>query len=232
MLKIFVLLHIFVETVIHFFFTILLWIKSSKEQLLFEIEIFCRIINIYVVTFNQFNAFLLDKRMNWYVCVYRNRCSWRGSSCAVNRKTLASWRTTWTGASEWFWTFWRVTWAAHSCATISATSALNPPFWFASATWTSSYGRGRSKCRGWRRPSPLSPAQRTLTPKRHIVLTPPTCHVPPLWPHSDSAHHRMTSLTAEDESESTPCTLTSALNEGDYFWLFKVWKSITVVYLH
>ncbi len=35
---------------------ILWWIESSREQHLFEIQIFCNIINIFTVTFDQFNA--------------------------------------------------------------------------------------------------------------------------------------------------------------------------------
>ncbi len=38
----------------HFpFFRILWWIESSKEQYLFEIKIFCNIINAFTVTFDQ-----------------------------------------------------------------------------------------------------------------------------------------------------------------------------------
>ncbi len=55
------------------FFRILWQIESSKEQCLFETEIFCNIIN---VTFDQFNASLLNKSINlspnlWtaYACV-------------------------------------------------------------------------------------------------------------------------------------------------------------------
>ncbi len=35
--------------------------ESSKEQHLFEIEIFCSIINVFTVTFHQFNASLMTK---------------------------------------------------------------------------------------------------------------------------------------------------------------------------
>ncbi len=49
MLKTIVLLNISVETVTPF-------ILSSKEQNLFEIEIFCNIINVFAVNFEQFNA--------------------------------------------------------------------------------------------------------------------------------------------------------------------------------
>ncbi len=48
------------------FFRILWWIESSKEQHLFEKEIFCNIIiNGFTVTFDQFNASLLNKLINF-----------------------------------------------------------------------------------------------------------------------------------------------------------------------
>ncbi len=53
MLKTFVLLNIFVEAVI-IFFRILWWMEISKEQQLYEIQIFCNIINVFSVTFEQF----------------------------------------------------------------------------------------------------------------------------------------------------------------------------------
>ncbi len=37
------------------------WIESSKEQLLFETEIFCNIINVFTVTFDQYNASFMNK---------------------------------------------------------------------------------------------------------------------------------------------------------------------------
>ncbi len=43
------------------FFRIHRWIESSKEQHLFEIEAFCNIINVFTVTFEQFNASTLIK---------------------------------------------------------------------------------------------------------------------------------------------------------------------------
>ncbi len=62
MLKTVVLHNILVETVKHFLF----WrIESSKEQHLLEMEIFCNIINIFTVTFDQFNAALLNKSINF-----------------------------------------------------------------------------------------------------------------------------------------------------------------------
>ncbi len=48
-----------------FFFWNLWWIESSKEQHLFEIKIFCNIINIFTGTFDQFNASLLNKTINF-----------------------------------------------------------------------------------------------------------------------------------------------------------------------
>ncbi len=42
------------------------FIVQDKEQHLFEIEIFCGIINVFIVTFEQFNAFLLSKSI--YIC--------------------------------------------------------------------------------------------------------------------------------------------------------------------
>ncbi len=47
------------------FFRILWW-KSSKEQHLFEVEIFCDIINVFPVTFNQFNACLMNKSIHLF----------------------------------------------------------------------------------------------------------------------------------------------------------------------
>ncbi len=44
------------------FFRILWWIESKKKkQDLFEIEIFCNIANVFTVTFDNFNASLLNK---------------------------------------------------------------------------------------------------------------------------------------------------------------------------
>ncbi len=52
---------------LHFIFFssgILWWIGSLKEWLLFKIEIFCNIINVFTLTFYQFNASLLNKSIN------------------------------------------------------------------------------------------------------------------------------------------------------------------------
>ncbi len=38
--------------------------NSSKEQHLFELKIFCNIINVFTITFDQFNASLLNQSVN------------------------------------------------------------------------------------------------------------------------------------------------------------------------
>ncbi len=48
------------------FFRFLWWIKSSEEQHLSEIEIFCNIINVCIITFDQFKPFLLNKSIHFY----------------------------------------------------------------------------------------------------------------------------------------------------------------------
>jgi len=59
------LLNIFVETVIIILFSrIFRWIESLKEQQLFEIEIFCNIINVFTITFDKWNTSLLKKKQN------------------------------------------------------------------------------------------------------------------------------------------------------------------------
>ncbi len=47
-------------------FRFLWWIESSEEQHLSEIEIFCNIINVFIITFDQFKASLLNKSINFY----------------------------------------------------------------------------------------------------------------------------------------------------------------------
>jgi len=42
-------------------------VNSSKEQNLFEMEIFCIIINIFTITFDQLNASLLYKSINFFL---------------------------------------------------------------------------------------------------------------------------------------------------------------------
>ncbi len=42
------------------------WIESSEEQHLSEIEIFCNIINVFIIIFDRFKASLLNKSINFY----------------------------------------------------------------------------------------------------------------------------------------------------------------------
>ncbi len=51
---------------VDFFFRFLWWIESSEEQHLSEIEIFCNIINVFIIIFDQFKASLLKKSINFY----------------------------------------------------------------------------------------------------------------------------------------------------------------------
>ncbi len=62
MLKTVVLHNIFVETVMYFIFLD----SQMNRQHLFEIEIFCNIINVFTVTFDQFNASLMNKSINFF----------------------------------------------------------------------------------------------------------------------------------------------------------------------
>ncbi len=48
------------------FFRIHRWIESSKEQHLYETEIFCNIMNFFTFTFDQFNASLMNKSINFF----------------------------------------------------------------------------------------------------------------------------------------------------------------------
>ncbi len=48
-----------------FFFRFLWWIESSEEQHLFS-AIFCNILNVFIITFDQFKASLLNKSINFY----------------------------------------------------------------------------------------------------------------------------------------------------------------------
>ncbi len=41
-------------------------IEGLKEEHSFEMEIFCNIINVFTGTFDQFNAFLLNKTVNYF----------------------------------------------------------------------------------------------------------------------------------------------------------------------
>ncbi len=59
--------------------------QSSDEQHLFEIEIFCNIIHVFTVTFNQLNASLLNKSINFLFFLTPN------SSWAANQNDF--WRS-------------------------------------------------------------------------------------------------------------------------------------------
>ncbi len=56
---------IMLKTAEYNFFRFLWWIESSEEQHLSEIEIFCNIINVFIITFDQFTASLLNKSINF-----------------------------------------------------------------------------------------------------------------------------------------------------------------------
>ncbi len=60
--EIFVLLNIFVETVIHLFQDPLI----NKKNIYFIRNIFCGIINVFSVTFDQFNVLLLNIMINLF----------------------------------------------------------------------------------------------------------------------------------------------------------------------
>ncbi len=66
MLKTVVLHNIFVETWYILFFRIHRWIESSKEQHLFEIAIFCNIINVFTDTFGQYDISMINKSNNLF----------------------------------------------------------------------------------------------------------------------------------------------------------------------
>ncbi len=48
------------------FFRFLWWIESSEEQYLSEVEILCNIINVFIITFDQFKSSLLNKSIHFY----------------------------------------------------------------------------------------------------------------------------------------------------------------------
>ncbi len=51
----------------NFFQNIIFWWKgSSEEQNWSEIEIFCNIMNVFIITYDQFKASLLNKSINFY----------------------------------------------------------------------------------------------------------------------------------------------------------------------
>ncbi len=47
--------------------------ESSEEQNLSEIEIFCNIINVFIITFDQFKASLLNKSINSYNFFFKKK---------------------------------------------------------------------------------------------------------------------------------------------------------------
>ncbi len=51
-------------TFVHFCLEDLWWIENSNEQRLFEIEIFCNIINVFTVTCDHLNASKLNKTIH------------------------------------------------------------------------------------------------------------------------------------------------------------------------
>ncbi len=65
MLKNLVMLNIFVETVIQYIIFKGYFDESLKKQHLFEIDIFCNVINVSTVTFDHFNASLINKSINF-----------------------------------------------------------------------------------------------------------------------------------------------------------------------
>ncbi len=45
----------------------------SKVQHLFEIESFCNIINVFIASFDQFNASLLNKKVFWKIILLKKK---------------------------------------------------------------------------------------------------------------------------------------------------------------
>ncbi len=41
--------------------------EQKDKKTSFEIEIFCNILNVFTVTFDQFNAYLLNKNINLFL---------------------------------------------------------------------------------------------------------------------------------------------------------------------
>ncbi len=64
MLKTIVLLNVNVESVVQFFFFQNLLNGKWKKQHLFEIEIFSYSVKVFTVTFDHFNASLINKGVN------------------------------------------------------------------------------------------------------------------------------------------------------------------------
>ncbi len=49
---------------------------KTEEQHLSEIEVFCNIINVFIITFDQFKASLLNKSINFYNLFSKSFCSY------------------------------------------------------------------------------------------------------------------------------------------------------------
>ncbi len=64
--------------------------KSSKVQHLFEIESFCNIINVFIASFNQFNASLLNKKYFEKV-IWKNGSVWRQNGDILKIKPNQNW---------------------------------------------------------------------------------------------------------------------------------------------
>ncbi len=69
---IYIYIYNYIENSWVIFFRFLWWIESSEEQHLCEIEIFCNIINVFIITFDQFKASLLNKSINFYNFLPKN----------------------------------------------------------------------------------------------------------------------------------------------------------------
>jgi len=59
-LKTVILLNVFLQTIFFIFYFF-----DGKKQPLFEIEIFVNIIKVFTVTFDQFNAYLLNQLISY-----------------------------------------------------------------------------------------------------------------------------------------------------------------------
>ncbi len=49
-----------------------MFVKTVIKQYLFKIRIFCSILNVLTVTFDQFNASLLNKSINYFFILFLN----------------------------------------------------------------------------------------------------------------------------------------------------------------
>lgn len=128
---------------------------------------------------------------------------------------LGSWRRTWTGGSVWSTPSCLATSPNRRSSATDASSAPNPPFWFASATLTTSYSRGRSSwldwpraCRrswqrltvGWGRvPShPTAPPPALLLYSPLWIPAPPMQSGPLLWHHCDAIDRPLLGVAAKN----------------------------------